>query len=348
MKKGSALRTLRFIFITVVLFVLSFSAAAVTVLNVYVPQYLAKIGSEEVGYFTSPAEFDEVYEKIVEEKKADGLEVKVYLTEEPEFELKYVVDSVKEEQNLYTNMRAFVKTEYTVYNVEVKGKKELTFATEKEANDYAKKIKNAVKSTVKSTVKVKQEVSEELVSTTEKASASKIYSNLVSRYKPVVRTYSSSYWPSSGKTKYGKKATGAVHTLISGGIRPSEGVITQHYGPSSYYSTGMHSGIDIASLGGKAVPIKAYKAGTVVNAGWNGDYGRCVIISHGKDADGRELQTLYAHLSSIGVTKGQEVSQGQQIGKMGTTGNSTGVHLHFEIRVLADGYKTFYDPRYYI
>lgn len=348
MKKGSALRTLRFIFITVVLFVLSFSAAAVTVLNVYVPQYLASIDGEEVGYFTSPAEFDEVYETIVEEKEADGLEVEVYLTNEPEFELKYVVDSVTEEQNLYTNIRAFVKTEYTVYNVQVKGKNEMTFATEEEANEYAKKIKSAVKSTVKSTVKVEKSVSEELVSTTEKASAKKIYSDLVSRYKPVVRTYSSSYWPSSGKTRYGTKASGALHSFISGGIRPCSGVVTQNYGPSSYYASGMHTGIDIGSLGGKAVPIYSYKAGTVVNAGWNGDYGKCVIVSHGTDANGNELQTLYAHFSSISVTKGQQVAQGQQLGNMGTTGRSTGVHLHFEIRVLSNGYKTFYNPAYYI
>ena len=164
MKKGSALRTLRFIFITVVLFVLSFSAVIVTVLNVYVPQYLARIDGKEVGYFKSPAEFDEVYEQIVKEKKADGLEVEVYLASEPEFELKYVVDSVTEEQNLYTNVRAFVKTEYTVYNVNVKGKTEMTFATKKEADDYAKKIKDAVKSTVKSTVKVVETTSQELVS----------------------------------------------------------------------------------------------------------------------------------------------------------------------------------------
>lgn len=347
-KKGSALRTLRFIFITVVLFVLSFSAAAVTVLNVYVPQYLASINGEEVGYFKTPAEFDEVYEKIVEEKEADGLEVEVFLSGEPEFEVKYVVDSVTEEQNLYTNIRAFVKTEYTVYNVQVKGKNEMTFATKKEADDYAAKIKKAVKDTVKSTVKVVESKSEELVSTTEKASANKIYSDLVSRYKPVVRTYSSTYWPSSGTTRYGTKATGVVHGFMLGGTMPASGVVTQHYGPSSYYSTGMHSGIDIGSLGGRAVPIYAYKAGTVVNAGWNGDYGNCIIISHGKASDGSELQTLYAHLSSISVSKGQQVGQGQQIGNMGTTGNSTGVHLHFELRILSGGYKTFYDPRYYI
>ena len=105
MSENSGLKTLRFIFLTVVLFVLSFSAVVVTILNVYVPKYLATVDGEEIGYFTSPAEFDDIYEKLVEEKKADGLEVEVYLAENPEFELSYVREAAVEEQNLYTNLR---------------------------------------------------------------------------------------------------------------------------------------------------------------------------------------------------------------------------------------------------
>ena len=348
MKKGSALRTLRFIFITVVLFVLSFSAVIVTVLNVYVPGYLAKIGGEEVGYFTTPAEFDEIYEKLVEEKKADGLEVDVYLASEPEFELKYVRDSVTEEQNLYTNVRAFVKTEYTVYNVNVKGKTEMTFATQKEADEYAKKIKSAVKSTVKSTVKVEKATTEELVKTTEKASANKIYKDLVSRYKPVVRTYTTTTsW--SGTTSNKGKAPGALHTFISGGRRPTIGVVTQQYGVYNYslYGNSMHTGIDIAD--NSKPNIYPYKNGTVVKVvyGRTG-YGYYVVVSHGKDENGNELQTLYAHLSKINVSVGQQVTQSTSLGRMGTTGLSTGIHLHFEIRVLNGNKMTRYNPGYYI
>lgn len=347
MKKGSALRTLRFIFITVVLFVLSFSAVIVTVLNVYVPGYLAKIDGEEVGYFTSPAEFDEIYEKLVEEKKADGLEVEVYLANEPEFELKYVRDSVTEEQNLYTNLRAFVKTEYTVYNVNVKGKTEMTFATKKEADEYAEKIKSAVKSTVKSTVKVEESKTEELVKTTEKASAKKIYSDLVSRYKPVVRTYTTTSW--SGTTTNKGKATGNLHKFISGGRRPTIGVITQHYGVYNYslYGSSMHTGIDIAD--NSKPNIYPYKDGTVVKVVYGSTgYGYYVIVSHGKDENGNELQTLYAHMSKINVSVGQQVTSSTALGRMGTTGLSTGIHLHFEIRVINGGKMTRYNPAYYI
>lgn len=350
MKKGSALRTLRFIFITVVLFVLSFTAVVITVLNVYVPEYLATIDGEEVGYFASPAEFDEIYETLVKEKEADGLEVKVYLAAEPEFELKYVTDNVTEEQNLYTNVRAFVKTEYTVYNVKVKGKTEMTFATQKEADDYAKKIKSAVKSTVKSTVKVEKATTGELVKTTEKASAKKIYNDLVSRYKPVVRTYTTSSTTTwSGSTSNKGKATGSLHTFISGGRRPTIGIVTQQYGVYNYalYGNSIHTGIDIAD--NSKPNIYPYKAGTVVKVvyGKTG-YGYYVIVSHGKDENGNELQTLYAHMSKINVSVGQQVTQSTVLGRMGTTGMSTGIHLHFEIRVLNGNKMTRYNPGYYI
>ena len=86
-----------------------------------------------------------------------------------------------------------------------------------------------------------------------------------------------------------------------------------------------HSGMDIGCQYGDAV--SASDSGTVSLAGWNGGYGNCIIIDHGNG-----YYTLYGHLSSIGVSVGQTVSQGQYIGAVGSTGVSTGPHLHFEIR----------------
>ncbi|WP_228055833.1 peptidoglycan DD-metalloendopeptidase family protein [Lusitaniella coriacea] len=92
--------------------------------------------------------------------------------------------------------------------------------------------------------------------------------------------------------------------------------------------SGTHKGIDLSASAG--TPIKAAKAGTVVIArvGWNDGYGNYVKIDHG---NGEE--TRYAHLSSINVQEGQQVSAGTHIGNVGNTGNSTGPHLHFEIRI---------------
>ncbi len=87
-----------------------------------------------------------------------------------------------------------------------------------------------------------------------------------------------------------------------------------------------HTGTDIGAAYGAA--IVAANAGTVTLAGWNSGYGNCVIIDHG---GGRA--TLYGHMSSYSVTTGQRVQRGQQIGKVGSTGNSTGPHLHFEVLI---------------
>jgi len=90
--------------------------------------------------------------------------------------------------------------------------------------------------------------------------------------------------------------------------------------------TRMHSGVDFAGPSGTA--IRATADGVVKTAGWQGGYGNTVVIEH---AFG--VETLYAHLSRINVSPGQRVSRGDTIGGMGTTGRSTGVHLHYEVRV---------------
>ncbi len=88
----------------------------------------------------------------------------------------------------------------------------------------------------------------------------------------------------------------------------------------------MHSGLDYAVPYG--TPVRAAERGIVFLADWLGGYGKAVIIMHGKD-----VSTLYAHMSRLAVSQGQEVSKGQVVGYVGSTGLSTGPHLHFEVRV---------------
>ncbi len=88
-----------------------------------------------------------------------------------------------------------------------------------------------------------------------------------------------------------------------------------------------HGGVDIAPHGGAANYILAAAPGEVIFSGWNGGYGNCIMLDHG---DG--TVTLYAHMSSLLVQKGDVVNGGDRIARAGTTGYSTGVHLHFEVR----------------
>lgn len=110
---------------------------------------------------------------------------------------------------------------------------------------------------------------------------------------------------------------------------PSSSYISSPFGyrihPIYGYSK-LHTGMDIGASSGSA--IVAANAGTVISSGWNGGYGKCIVVDHGGG-----VTTLYAHCSALYVSVGQSVTRGQQIAAVGSTGNSTGPHCHFEVRI---------------
>ncbi|MER6784925.1 transglycosylase family protein [Streptomyces sp. NPDC000658] len=151
--------------------------------------------------------------------------------------------------------------------------------------------------------------------------------------------------PDAGKRKpaksandkggHGKASTG--HAFVAP-VGAATG--TPYHATGSSWSKGYHTGVDFPVPTGTSV--KAVTAGEVVSAGWGGSFGYQVVIRH---ADGRYTQ--YAHLSAISVRDGQSVSGGQRIGRSGSTGNSTGPHLHFEVRT-GPGFGTDVDPLSYL
>jgi hypothetical protein len=114
---------------------------------------------------------------------------------------------------------------------------------------------------------------------------------------------------------------------IDGFAWPASGEITSRYGMRQSPIDGqwrLHAGIDLGIVEGS--PVRASKDGTVITAGWNDVFGNVVVVDHGGG-----YKTLYAHNSQLEVSEGDQVTQGQVLSLSGTTGWSTGPHLHFEI-----------------
>ncbi len=199
----------------------------------------------------------------------------------------------------------------------------------KEEQEEARAIVSGKKNTLQEKLNQKAELSKKLEQDIE--SYRKVYEKARQEEESLKASLSSSL-SSSSNSKY----TGGKFCWPA----PSYTRISSPYGYRNhpiFKTRKFHSGVDLAAPGG--TNILAAADGTVKMSGWNGGYGNCVIIDHGGG-----ISTLYGHASRNLVSKGQKVTKGQVIAKVGTTGNSTGNHLHFE--VLINGKTT--DPMAYI
>lgn len=125
------------------------------------------------------------------------------------------------------------------------------------------------------------------------------------------------------KVNYSKDVSYSAPKLEVALATPVSGMITSRFGTRS---RGMHTGLDIATSSG--TPVKVCADGVVVSAKYSGAYGNMIVVAHTNS-----LQTYYCHLSRMYVSEGTAVTQGDVIGAVGSTGNSTGPHLHLEIRL---------------
>ena len=137
---------------------------------------------------------------------------------------------------------------------------------------------------------------------------------------------------STGKVNTSTNISNKKMALNLNLIKPISGIITSRFGVSSSIRSSRHTGLDIAASTG--TKIKAAAGGTVTFSGYKGSYGYMVVINHGNG-----VETYYGHCSKLYVTAGQQVNQGDVIAAVGNTGNSTGPHLHLEIRVNGVAYN---------
>ena len=160
------------------------------------------------------------------------------------------------------------------------------------------------------------------------AAVSKLY-----EAKPVVVAAT----PTITKTSVSKNMSYQNLPISVSFIRPISGTITSRFGSISRVRSGAHTGLDIATKSG--TPIAAAASGTVTYSGYQGSLGYLIKISHGNG-----VETYYGHCSTLYAKVGQYVNQGDIIAAVGSTGNSTGPHLHLEVRVNG----VAYNPQNYV
>ena len=285
-------------------------------LYIYRPIYAVTLNGEFIGYSEDKSKLQAKINEYMETGEGDHVAF-VQIEELPEYSMCLLKKGkVTNDDEIFEKVKS-TGTMYYEYYAITEGDKEknyvATYADAKSVIDQLKK-KNSTNIEKLGMVKKYSEELEEFTKTKD------IVNDLY--VKPVVKevtktTGTSSHYKSVNMS--GKKVSLGISL-----IKPTSGIITSRFG---YRRSGLHTGLDIANSVG--TPIKAAASGTVKFSGTTTTgYGKYIVISHGNG-----IETYYAHCSKLYVSAGEKVKQGQTIAAMGSTGNSTGSHLHLEIRV---------------
>ena len=214
---------------------------------------------------------------------------------------------------------------YKYYAILEDDDEKLYFSDFKSAEKVLKQLKSKDSNNIKDlSIKEKYDTKIKKYTDVDKA-VSKLYEE-----KTVVRV--ASRVTSRGGVSTSRNMSNSKINLGISLIKPVSGTISSRFGAMSSIRSGAHTGLDIAAPYGTR--IKAAAAGKVAFAGYKGAYGNMIAIDHGNG-----VMTYYCHCSSIKASVGQKVSQGTVIAAVGSTGNSTGNHLHLEIRVNGVAYN---------
>lgn len=295
----------------------------------YKPTYRVLINGEQVGYTENKSELQAKINDYIE--NGDGQNVAFVQVENlPEYQLCLLKkDIVTNDDEIYEKVKSDGTAYYRYYAVLENQEEKAYVSTFADAENVVNTLKSKDSNNVDNiTIAEKYETELGDLITADEAVA-KLY---VEKPKQVVQTVKTASSKSSGSvntsTNIGK---GKVSLGISL-IKPVSGIITSRFAASSRIRSSAHTGLDIATSSG--TPIVAAASGTVTFSGTKGSYGKLVVITHSNG-----VQTYYGHCSALYVSAGQKVAQGQKIAAVGSTGNSTGPHLHLEIRINGVAYN---------
>ena len=293
---------------------LAFGLIIAIVFIKYKPVYAVSISGEEVGYVSSEENFNKEIEENIENYSAKNVD-SVELSAQPEYELKLVNKSEEtNEDSILIAMQKEMKITYKYYDILLNDEKIESVDTKEEAEEIINSMNNQNEEEISLSIAERTTNNPEEISTNDLEVAKTTISNTISN-------------TIEQKREEEEKAKGIANVNgIKIAVLPVQGTISSRYGVSSRIRVSTHTGLDIAATTG--TPINVVSDGTVTFAGWSGSYGKLVKIDHGNG-----VETWYAHTSKMYVTAGEQVSAGETIAAVGSTGNSTGPHLHFEIRI---------------
>lgn len=298
----------------------------------YKPTYRVTIAGEQIGYTTNKANLQSKINEYIQ--NGDGENVAFVQVEKlPEYQLCLLKKGiVTNDDEIYEKVKNQGTTYYRYYAV-LKSQEEkayvANFADAENIVNTLKEKKSANMEAISISEKYETEIKD--FTKTEDVVAA-LYEEPPKPAEPVVVAKKTNTKVNTSSNISSGKANLGISL-----IKPISGIITSRFGVSSRIRVSNHTGLDIAAASG--TPIKAAAAGKVTYSGWKGSYGNFISIVHSNG-----VQTYYAHCSKLYANVGQSVAQGETIAAVGSTGNSTGPHLHLEIRVNG----VAYDPQKYL
>ncbi len=303
--------SLKFIFLIIIATVIIIGIISL----VYRPMYSVTLDGEFIGYTTNKSKLQKRINEYLEggDKNIAFIDVKSL----PEYSLCLLKkENQTNDDEIFDKVKNLGTTYYEYYAIVEKSKEKYYVSTKKEAEEVINKLKEKKSTNIDDLAYTK-------VHSTELKEFKDTESIITALYEKPRVVIASGYSTYNGE-RIISNATPSAQVLGIGLIKPISGVITSRFGVRS---SGNHKGLDIATSSGTTIAAAA--GGTVIFSGWDSyGLGYCVKISHGNG-----VTTVYGHCSKLYVTSGQTVSAGEAIAAVGSTGNSTGPHLHLEIRV---------------
>ena len=276
----------------------------------YKTVYKVSISGQEVGYVLNKSEF----EKLIEEKIIKAQSNIAYVDiEEPTYELMLTSSACDtNEQEIFDIINQSAVTTYKVYEIAVNGANVVYVNSIEEAEETVNEIKQENENNLDNI----------------NINVNEIYTQDINAVNQVVEVATAIDTTDAKITEVINEQAKIKAATLDGvyfSVKPVSGNITSRYGAVESVRDHTHAGLDIAAPYGTTIVAAA--DGEITYSGWMSGYGNLIIIDHGNG-----IQTYYGHCSKLYAKVGDEVKAGNTIAAVGSTGNSTGNHLHFEIR----------------